>query len=55
MANMLQVKPTIIVTSVGKVAFFTSFFLPSPAPGPILSKSLMFVGEIVLLFQQDKI
>ena len=49
MVNMLQVKPTVIVKSVGKVAFFSSFFLPPPAPGPILSKSLMFVGEIVLL------
>ena len=49
MAIMLQVKPTIIVKSVGKVAFFTSFFLPPPAPGPILSKRLMFAGEIVLL------
>ena len=38
-------RSTIIVKIVGKgVFFFTSFFsLPSPAPGPMLSKTLFFV------------
>ena len=41
--------PTIIVKSVGKVAFFTSSF-PPPAPGPMLIETLMFVRVIVLLY-----
>ena len=41
---------TIIVISVGKVAFFTSSFPSSPAPGPMLIKTLMFVRVIVLLY-----
>ena len=40
---------TIIVKSAGKVAFSTSFFPSSRAPGPMLSKTLMFVCVIVLL------
>ena len=54
---------TIIVKSVGKVAFSTSFFPPpnppnpppppppptAPGPGPMLSKTLMFVCVIVML------
>ena len=45
-------RSTIIVKIVGKgVFFFTSFFsLPSPAPGPMLSKTLFFVILIVLLY-----
>ena len=39
---------TIIVKSVGKVAFFTSSFPSSPAP--MLIKTLMFVRVIVLLY-----
>ena len=43
---------TIIVKSVGKVAFFASFFfLLSPVPGPVLRKTLMFVRVIVLLYR----
>ena len=43
--------PTIIVKSVGKVAFFTSSFpSPPPTPGPMLIKTLMFVRVIVLLY-----
>ena len=35
----------------GRLFFFTSFFsLPSPAPGPMLSKTLFFVIVIVLLY-----
>ena len=41
---------TIIVKSVGKVAFLNSFFLPPPAPGPMLINTLMFVHVIVLLY-----
>ena len=41
---------TIIVKSVGKVAFLPLFFLPPPAPGPMLSKTLIFVHVIVLLY-----
>ena len=42
--------PTIIVKSVGKVAFFTSSFPSFPAPGPMLIKTLMFVRVIILLY-----
>ena len=42
---------TIIVKSVGKVAFLPLFFLPPPAPGPMFSKTLIrFVHVIVLLY-----
>ena len=41
---------TIIIKSVGKVAFFTSSFSSYPAPGPMLIKTLMFVRVIVLLY-----
>ena len=40
----------IIDKSVEKVAFLISFFLPPPAPGPMLSKMLMFVRLIILLY-----
>ena len=41
----------IIVISVGKAATLYLFFsLLSPAPGPMLSKTLMFVPIIVLLY-----
>ena len=43
-------KATIIVKSVGKVAFLPVLFLPPPAPGPMLIKTLMFVRVIVLLY-----
>ena len=43
-------KATIIVKSVGKVAIFTCSFPSSPAPGPMLIKTLMFVRVIVLLY-----
>ena len=51
---MFRLKTTIIVISVGKAPFFTSFFLPSPAPGPVLSKTLMFVRVIVLSYPNIK-
>ena len=41
---------TIIVKSLGKVAFLTFFFLPLPVPDPLLSKTLLFVRLIVLLY-----
>ena len=41
---------TIIVKSVGKVAFLPLFFLPPLAPGPMLSKTLIFVHVIGLLY-----
>jgi len=44
----LSVIPTIIVKIVGKAATFYLFFpLLSPAPGPMLSKTLMFVPVTV--------
>ena len=47
--DQLSVKPTIIIKSVGKAA--TSFFpLLSPFPDPMLSKTIMFVPVIVLLY-----
>ena len=48
--NQLSVIPIIIVKSVGKAATLYLFFsLLSPASGPMLSKTLMFVPIIVLL------
>ena len=41
---------TIIVKSVGKVAFLPLFFLPPLDPGPMFSKTLIFVYVIVLLY-----
>ena len=50
--SLLFIRATIIVKSVGKVAFFTSFFfLPPPAPGPMLSKTLMFARNCSVIFQ----
>ena len=43
---LLQNIATVIVKSVGKVAFFTSF---SPASGPVSSKMLFFVRVIIVL------
>ena len=43
MANMLQVKPTIIVKSVGKVAFFYLFFPSSPRPWPNIEQKFNVV------------
>ena len=49
--DQLSVIPIIIVISVGKAATLYLFFsLLSPAPGPMLSKTLMFVPIIVLLY-----
>ena len=46
---------TIIVKSVGKAAiFYLLFSRLSPAPGPMLSKTLMFVPVIVLLYSNIK-
>ena len=44
-------EPTIIVKSVGKAVTFYLFFFPSSSPpGPLVSKTLMFVCVIVLLY-----
>ena len=49
--DQLSVIPIIIVISVGKAPTLYLFFsLLSPAPGPMLSKTLMFVPIIVLLY-----
>ena len=57
--NPRVVLTTIIVKSVGKVAFSTSFFPPPDplpiAPGPRLSKTLMFVcvKKIIVLLHPN--
>ena len=49
--DQLSFIPTITVKSVGKAATLYLFFsLLSPSPGPMLSKTLMYVPVIVLLY-----
>ena len=49
--DQLSVTPTIIIKSVGKAATLYLFFsLLSPVPDPMLSKTIMFVPVIVLLY-----
>ena len=50
--KLISYSHTIIVKSLGKAACFSipRFFLPPPAPGPMLSKTLMLMRVIVLLY-----
>ena len=49
--KLISYSPTIIVKSVGKVAFFTSSFPSSPRPWANVDQTLMFVRVIVLLYR----
>ena len=49
--KLIFYSPTIIVKSVGKVAFFTSSFPSSPRPWANVDQTLMFVRVIVLLYR----
>ena len=42
---------TIIVKSIGKVAFLTSFFLPLPVPDPMLSKTYVCAPNCSVISQ----
>ena len=42
---------TIIVKSIGKVAFLTSFFLPIPVPDPMLSKTYVCAPNCSVISQ----